>query len=169
MSVLFKTSDFRGTVRDAMRFKDMRGTELFDALKKNLPAALEEAGVPFRSHLDEVKSGGIFGSRNPILIISYPNPPTSFFDIGFLVNDNVVSFVLLGESKQNTKMNMKQSYSNEGKFFKAAMVNPDEFIWLCLQPEIAFKFSNTYLRDPMVTDKTQNIAYEIIKNNFSLF
>ena len=138
MSVLIKTSDFRGTVRDAMRFKDMRGTELFDALKKNLPAALEEAGVPFRSHLDEVKSGGIFGSRNPILIISYPNPPTSFFDIGFLVNDNVVSFVLLGESKQNTKMNMKQSYSNEGKFFKAAMVNPDEFI---LQQEHSWQAS----------------------------
>lgn len=138
MSALYKTSDFRGTVRDAARFKSMRGDELFQAMRDNLPAALEAAGIPFHARVDEVKSGGIFGSRNPILIISYPNPPTSFFEIGFLVNDNVVSFPLLGESKQNTKMNMKKSYASEGKHFKAAMINPDEFI---LQQELSWQAS----------------------------
>ena len=135
---MYKTSDFRGTASDAMRFKEIRGAELFDALCKNLPVALEDAGIPFQSRVDEVKSGGIFGSRNPILIISYPNPPTSFFDIGFLVNDNVVSFPLLGESKQNTKMNMKRSLESEGKHFKAALVKPDEFI---LQQELSWQAS----------------------------
>lgn len=135
---MYRTTDFRGKASDPIRFGSMRGEELFRVLSSNLPAALEQAGVPFISRVDEVKSGGIFGSRNPILIISYPNPPTSFFEMGFLVNDNVVSFPLLGESKQNTKMNMKKSFTDEGKFIKAAMVNPDEFI---LEQEMSWEAS----------------------------
>lgn len=135
---MYRTTDFRGKAQDPIRFGSMRGSELFDVLSRNLPAELERAGIPFRARTDEVKSGGMFGSRNPILIISYPDPPTSFFEMGFLVNDNVVSFPLLGESKQNTKMNMKKTYTSEGKFLKAAMVNPDEFI---LEQEMAWEAS----------------------------
>ena len=48
--------------------------------------------------------------------------------MGFLVNGNVISFPLLGESKQNTTRNRKNAYLAEGKYIKAALFNPDEFI-----------------------------------------
>ena len=135
---MFKTSEFRGNARSPIRFHNMRGEELFNLIKSDLPYALKEQGVPANIREDVVKSGGMFGSKSPMLIISYPNPPTSFFHIGILVNDNVVSFPLLGESEQNTKLNKKKYYQSEGSFIRAAMIHPDEFI---LQQEEAWQLA----------------------------
>ena len=125
---MYKTSEFRGIVREAVRFNNMRGEDLYKRIKEVLPIALKEANIPFTMHEDYVKSGGMFGSKNPMLIINYPNPPTSFFQIGIVVNDNIVSFPLLGESAQNTKLNKKEYYKSSGNLPRAAMINPDEFI-----------------------------------------
>lgn len=133
---MYTTKHFSGKFADPKRINNLRGNELFEALRRDLTAALDEAGVPYRCTVDEVKSGGMFGSRNPILIITHPNPPTQFFELGFVVNDNVISFPLLGESKQNTKKNTKETLLAEGKYVKAALVNPDEFI---LEQEYAWE------------------------------
>ena len=126
---MIKTGAFRGELRDKVRIRDMRGQELFDGICRNLPEKLKEEGIPFTSRTDEVRSGGIFGgSSSPCLIISHPNPPTCFFEIVFLVNDNVISFHVIGESEQNTKANKKAAYEQEGKWIRAAMVSADEFI-----------------------------------------
>lgn len=136
--MMYKTSEFRGTFHDPIRFTDSRGAELFEAISTRLPEVLETAGIPGQCKVDEVKSGGIFGSKSPMLIVSYPNPPTRFFQLGFVVNDNMVSFVYLGESVQNTKQNTKEQLMREGKHLRAAMVKPDEFI---LQQEMAWDAS----------------------------
>lgn len=134
---MYQTTAFRGSVSDPTMITDMGGKALFDELVRELPAALKAAGVPHTYRTDEVKSGNFFrSSYNPILIISHPNPPSSFYDIGFLVNENVISFPLLGESKQHATMNRKNAYIAEGKYIKAALFNPDEFI---LQQERAWQ------------------------------
>lgn len=125
---MFKTSDFRGTIRDGSRFSDMSGDTLYQAIARDLPRALKEAGIPCSVREDSVKSGGIFGTHLPMLLVSHPNPPSKFFSMGFVVNGNVVSFVYLGESTQNTKMNTKKALEAEGKYLRAAMVKPDEFL-----------------------------------------
>lgn len=125
---MYKTSDFRGPIRDPIRIEATSGNELYQAMRKNLPATLKDRGIPHSVHEDTVKSGGMLGTKLPMLIISHPNPPTSFFNMGFIVNDHVISFVYLGESAQNTKMNKKLSMEAEGKHLRAAMIKPDEFI-----------------------------------------
>lgn len=135
---MFKTSEFRGSARPPIRFYNLRGAALYNLLKSDLPIALRDAHVPANVREDEVKSGGLFGSKNPMLIVSYPNPPTSFFHIGILVNDNVVSFPLLGESEQNTKLNKKNYYRNQGSLIRASMIHPNEFI---LQQEEAWQLA----------------------------
>lgn len=126
---MLKTGAFRGELREKVRIRDMRGQALFDNVCKHLPLTLEAEGIPFRYRTDEVRSGGFFGgSSSPCMIVSHPNPPSSFFEIVFLVNDNVISFHVIGESEQNTKANKKAAYEQEGKWIRAAMVSPDEFL-----------------------------------------
>lgn len=133
---MYKTSDFRGNACDPRMFSNSRGQRLFEDIRNSLPAALKKAGIPANVEVDEAKSGGMFGSKVPLLVIKYPNPPTQFFYIGIMVNDNVVSFPLLGESVQNTKMNKKADLEKQGSFLRAAMVKPDELI---LQQEHAWQ------------------------------
>lgn len=132
---MYKTSDFRGAIREGTRFSDISGEALYQAIARDLPVALKEAGVPGFASEEAVKSGGIFGTRMPMLVVSHPNPPSRFFDMGFVVNENIVSFVYLGESTQNTKANMKKTLEAEGKYIRAAMIKPDEFL---LQQERAW-------------------------------
>lgn len=106
----YSTKDFRGEAQQGIRFKDGDAGSLRDFFHRNLPVALTERGIPSRVRFDTVKSGGLFGTRLPIMIISHPNPPSRFFDIGVVVNGNIVSFPLLGESKQNTAANMGKRY-----------------------------------------------------------
>lgn len=134
---MIKTGDLRGEIRDKVRIRDMHGQALFDGICRNLPNKLEEEGIPFNYRTDEVRSGGFFGgSSSPCLIISHPNPPTRFFGIVILVNDNVISFHVIGESEQNTKANKQAMYEKEGKWIRAKMIGVDEFI---LQQEQAWQ------------------------------
>lgn len=126
---VIKTGSFRGELRDKVRIRDVRGKALFEGICNALPEKLEEEGIPFSYRTDEVRSGGFLGgSSSPAVIVSHPNPPSRFFDILFLVNDNIISFYVIGESEQNTKANKKAAYEQEGKFIRAAMIDADEFI-----------------------------------------
>lgn len=125
---MYHTTSIRGTIREGIRFGSMTEEELYRAIKTDLPIAMKNRGIPCDVREDNMKSGGMFGSKKPLLVVSYPNPPSSFFDMGFLVNGNSVSFVYLGESAQNTKQNKKAALEAEGKVIRAAMVNPDEFV-----------------------------------------
>lgn len=129
MIPLIKTGAFRGELRDKVRITDMRGQELFNNICNYLPKVLEEQGIPYNCRTDEVQTGGFFGGTcRPILVISHPNPPSRFFDIVFLVNDNVISFHVIGESEQNTKANKRAAYEQEGKWIRAGMISVDEFV-----------------------------------------
>lgn len=132
----YNTNDFRGTAGDGIRVKNDQGQSLFDSIRASLEAKLEERGTPARISCNTVKSGGFFGTKTPILIISHPNPPTRFFDIGVVVNGNMVSFPLLGESEQNTKMNKLEDLRAQGKLVRSWMVKPDEFIY---QQELSWR------------------------------
>lgn len=108
-----------------------------------------------------------------LFIFDHGDPVTQGYKVRNISNETVyIKGARLGKNEDTYKM-LRLTTDGNVEFILQAndefLMNPDEFIWLCLQPEIAFEFSNTYLRDPMVTDKTQNIAYEIIKNNFRLF
>ena len=133
---MYTTSSYRGYLIDPIRFHNLSGKELYAYIKEDLLKELEAKNVPFSYSEDEVRSGGIFSPKYSMLIIRYPNPPTRFFDIGIVVNENVVSFPLLGESVQNTKINKKASLQEEGKYLQAALVKPDEFI---RQKELAWQ------------------------------
>lgn len=105
----FTTKEFRGRSTSGNSlpgYTERRTDELF---QKQLPDRLRSA-APVDCHMDVVKSGGLFGTKLPMLVITHPNPPSRFFSIGVIVNGNLVSFPLLGESKQNTAKNMGKRY-----------------------------------------------------------
>ena len=80
--------------------------------------------VPAKIRTDTAKSGGLFGSQVPMLVISHPNPPSHYFDIGIVINGQVISFPLLGYSTENTQANKKA----DAKGFKSLLTrSADEF------------------------------------------
>lgn len=125
---MFHTSEFRGQIRTPARIMDSSGEELFQKLKLGLTAELERRGVPANVKEDFVKSGGFFGSKSPMLLVIHPNPPSSFFAMGFIVNENLISFQYFGESAQNTKKNTRDALEAEGKYIRAKLFKPDEFL-----------------------------------------
>ncbi len=106
----YSTKDYRGEAQQGIRFKNENAASLIEHFHRYLPDALVREGIPAKVRIDTVKSGGLFGTKLPIMIISHPNPPSRFFDIGVVVNGNMVSFPLLGESKQNTAANLGKRY-----------------------------------------------------------
>lgn len=134
---MYKTSEFRGAMRDDIMFsEEVGGKELYDKMKAMVMESVKKKGIPATFREDIVKSGGIFGTEFPILIISNPNPENKFFDLGFFVNGQTISFPLLGMSSENTKANKKKQYEAEGKFLRSMMIKPDEFK---LQQEIEWQ------------------------------
>lgn len=132
----YKTNDIMGNATDNIRVGNQRGASLYSGVLNDLRVSLEQKGTPARVQEDEMKSGGFRGTKVPMIVVSHPNPPTRFFDIGIIVNDNVLSFVLLGESVQNTKKNKKEQLIADGKSLQAMLVNPDELIY---QQELSWR------------------------------
>lgn len=104
------TKDFRGQASEGIRIRNAQSSELEAIYQKELPERLRGAGIPVNIHMETVKSGGLFGTKLPMMVISHPNPPSRFFSVGVIVNGNTVSFPLIGESKQNTAKNMGKRY-----------------------------------------------------------
>ena len=121
----YKTTDFRGTAQDGITFKnEAGGDQLFYKVKDIMKQELRERGIAANVREDALKSGGIFGSSVPMLVISHPT--SRYFDIGVYVNGPTVCFPLLGESAENTKYNKKKFYEDNGNYLRAALTNPDE-------------------------------------------
>lgn len=106
----FSTKDFRGEARQGICIRGAQSAELMNIFQKELPQRLLNAGIPANWHMDVAKSGGLFGTKLPMLVINHPNPPSRYYAIGVIVNGNVVSFPLLGESKQMTAKNMGKRF-----------------------------------------------------------
>lgn len=106
----YSTKDFRGEAHQGVRFKGGDAESLMACFQQIIPDRLNEEGIPAEVSFDTAKSGGLFGTRLPMMVISHPNPPSRFFKIGIIVNGNIVTFPLLGESKQNTAKNMGKRY-----------------------------------------------------------
>lgn len=63
-----------------------------------------------------------------MLVISHPNPPSRYFDIGVVVNGQVLSFPLLGYSAENTRANKIDEARSQGKLLKGLLMRKaDEF------------------------------------------
>lgn len=127
-SDMYKMTDFRGEAQAPIRITNLRGGALFQNLKEMLPEKLADRGVPARVMEDQVKSGGMFGTKSPMLIVSHPSPPSRFFDIAIVVNDNLVSFYFLGESTQNTKANKFEELRRQGKLMRSWFAEPDQLL-----------------------------------------
>ncbi len=131
----YKTDDFRGEAQEGFAFpNEVGGEEMFRQVKHCMIALLKERRIPANVREDVLKSGGLFGSRAPILVISHPTE--KYYDIGMYVNGINIGFPLLGESSENTKYNKKKYYEENGSRIKAAMIHPDE---LKLQQEIQWQ------------------------------
>ena len=134
---MYRTDDFRGYAQENITLtNEVGGDALFRKVSELVISEIRERGVAANCREDEVKSGGLFGTRLPILVISNSEPGNRYFDIGIFCNGNTVNFPLLGESAENTKANKKQFYNENGNFIKAALVNPDE---MKLQQEVQWE------------------------------
>ena len=123
----YNTSEFRGEAHNPIRIANA-GADYFSILEKRLPEELKKKGIPAVVRSDVTKSGGLFGSRVPMLVISHPNPPSRYFDIGVVVNGQVLSFPLLGYSAENTRANKIDETRSQGKLLKGLLMRkPDEF------------------------------------------
>lgn len=99
----YSTNQFRGYAQKGIRVSDCRGEQLFRVVYNDLKADLQAMGIPAVVEVDEVKSGGLFGTRLPIMVVSHPNPPFQYRKVCVLVNDNTITFPLLGNSVQDAK------------------------------------------------------------------
>lgn len=104
----YNTNQFRGYAAKGIKVTNCRGDQLFNAVHKNLLKDLDAAGIPAVVEVDEVKSGGLLGSRMPLIVVSHPNPPFKYRKVCVLVNDNTVTFPLIGDSFQEKKEEAKQ-------------------------------------------------------------
>lgn len=120
-----KTRNIRGFAQENVLFKT--SDDYYKIIKENMLYELQQRNIPSKVTESKMKSGGIFGSRLPILIIHHPDSSCRYFDIGICVNGNSISFPLLGESAENTKNNKKKIYEREGNYIKANFINPDMF------------------------------------------
>lgn len=119
----YNVKEFRGEAHRPLRCTD-GGQATLQYLAQTLPATFAERNVPAKIRTDTSKSGGLFGSQVPMLVISHPNPPSHYFDIGIVINGQVISFPLLGYSTENTQANKKA----DAKGFKSLLTrSADEF------------------------------------------
>ncbi|MBQ2758372.1 MAG: hypothetical protein IJE93_01235 [Clostridia bacterium] len=123
------TNDFKGSAQENITFlhESANNNELFERIKSVFLSELDARGIPYNAYENIVKSGGIFGTKLPILVISHPDKACKYFDIGVYVNNTTVCFPLLGESAENTKYNTKEYYKNNGNHLLAAATRYDEF------------------------------------------
>lgn len=106
----YNVKDFRGEAAPSFRITNAQNAgEIIQFLKDCLPGSFAKQGIPAQVREDTAKSGGLFGSQVPMLVISHPNPPYHYFDIGIVVNGSILSFPLLGYSEQNTRANKKEA------------------------------------------------------------
>ena len=133
----YKTDDIRGWAQDSIRYRDeIGGDDLYQRIKESLIDTIRARNIPASFKEDFMKSGGLFGTKCPMLVVSNPNPGCRFFDIGFYVSGPTVSFPLLGESVENTKNNKKNYYKENGQNLKAALIKVDD---LKLQEEAIWR------------------------------
>ena len=119
----YNVKEFRGEAHRPLRCTD-GGQATLQYLAQTLPATYAEWYVPAKLRTGTAKSGGLFGSQVPMLVISHPNPPSHYFDIGIVINGQVISFPLLGYSTENTQANKKA----DAKGFKSLLTrSADEF------------------------------------------
>lgn len=135
----YRTDDIRGKLLEPILFNNEEGgDDLYTKIKDVLVSEIDSGNIIATKREDVIKSGGLFGSKVPILILSNPAPENRFFDIGIFVNEKTVVFPLLGESTENTKYNKKQYYTENGNLIRAALVKVDE---LKLQQEAMWQQS----------------------------
>lgn len=119
----YNVKEFRGEAHRPFRCKDS-ASQTLSYLKEALPDAFKSKNIPASIREDVAKSGGLFGSQVPMLVISHPNPPSHYFDIGIVINDQAISFPLLGYSTENTQANKKA----DAKGFRGLLTrSADEF------------------------------------------
>ncbi len=133
------TNDFRGNAQENVTFtrEESSNEALYEKIKMIVKEELTARNIPHYIREDVVKSGGLFGTKLPIMIISHPDSTCKYFSIGIFVNNKTVCFPLLGESAENTKYNKKQFYQNNNNFILAAATKYDEFK---LQQEHAWQY-----------------------------
>ena len=124
----YNTNDIMGYAQDPIVFSNEQGgNELYEKVKEVMVYGINENGLPATMFEDTIKSGGMFGTKCPLLMIRHSDSSCRFFMIGIFVYGNQVMFALFGESAENTKYNRKQYYQENGNFIKAALIKPDEF------------------------------------------
>lgn len=133
----YKTDEIRGEFREGLNIVDSFDgkPKLYEWIKDEVIVELKEQNVAVTIKEDQMKSGGMFGSKAPLLVISHPDSSRQYFDLAVCVNGSFLSFWYLGESKENTKANKKKFYQENGNHFKAAMIKVDN---LALQQEEAW-------------------------------
>lgn len=136
---MLNTSMFKGEAQQSITFPNEEGGyALFNKIKDMLIAEIQYQNIPATFFETQVKSGGMFGTKLPILVISHPTYHNDYFSLCVMVNGQTVSFPLTGESKENTKANKKEFYTQNGNYIKASFCNPDEFK---LQQEVDWEAS----------------------------
>ena len=73
----YNVKEFRGEAHRPLRCTD-GGQATLQYLAQTLPATFAERNVPAKIRTDTAKSGGLFGSQVPMLVISHPNPPSHY-------------------------------------------------------------------------------------------
>ena len=122
----YNTNDIMGYAQDPIVFSNEQGgNELYEKVKEVMVYGINENGLPATMFEDTIKSGGMFGTKCPLLMIRHSDSSCRFFMIGIFVYGNQVMFALFGESAENTKYNRKQYYQENGNFIKAALIKPD--------------------------------------------
>lgn len=117
--------DCRGEIIGPIQAPGWTATDV----KEQLVALAEQHEVPVVIRTDQVKSGGLFGSYFPCVILSHPNPPQAYYSHMIIFNGDILNFQFYGMSKANYNANMAEYHKNSGKLtglVKSAFYGNDE-------------------------------------------
>lgn len=109
----YNTNLIRGYADDGIFYRNEDPATLFEKVKNAIECHIQENNIPAIVTEDVLKSGGLFGSKLPLLLISHPDKSCKFFTLGIYVNGTQVFTPLFGYSAEIEK-------ANSGSLFKKA-------------------------------------------------
>ena len=82
----YNTNDIMGYAQDPIVFSNEQGgNELYEKVKEVMVYGINENGLPATMFEDTIKSGGMFGTKCPLLMIRHSDSSCRFFMIGIWI------------------------------------------------------------------------------------
>lgn len=122
---MMNVKDCRGDIQAPVRIRNLSLVNIANGTQAELSAR----GIPATVKTDQVKSGGLLGKTYNCIMISHPNPPQTYYQHMYIIDNDTICFKYWGTSKAMYNSNRKEQLRSSGTIsgmIKSAFINDDE-------------------------------------------